>query len=119
MKHLILLLMLFALSATAQQKQFDFYAVTGDTDTVHISTAVKALSIEWKDGHVELFPYTTGVFPIGNAADIICFDDFTSARYMMLYYNEKHDKMRYGFLQYSNGSGIEFDVIPQKNGKGK
>src|ERR1700712_1412821 len=100
MRTIALLLMLCSLSATAQKQKFDFIATANNEkkDTVHISTSVNALSFEWKDGAVDLYTYTNGVFPIGNA-DIICFDDYTVARYLIVYYtSDKRDKIDYAIL---------------------
>lgn len=118
MSKLTLLLMLITGSVIAQQKKFDFVATTSANDTVYISTAVKALSLEWKDGRVDLYAYTNGVYSVGDA-DIICFDDFTVARYMIVYYtSDKRDKIKYAILQYNNGSGIELNAVkPQSHGK--
>ena len=117
MKWLLILMLIPALGI-AQQRQFDFKAVDAGKDTLRISTGVKSLALEWKDGHTELYPYDKGVYAIGETAEIICFDDFSTARYMMIYYTSaKHDQISYGYLQYSNGTGVEFDVINKKHGR--
>jgi hypothetical protein len=99
-KILTTLLMLTALSLSAQVKKYDFNVYSGK-DTAHVITSGGYLVLDWKDGCVDMYPYDIGVYEYEHC-DMICFDEFDIARFAIVFYTKKH-KLDHIMFQANNG----------------